>query len=134
MSSNAWYLPGKEKFLTGQIDWVNDPIVAVLVGTANYTFSQYHGWLADVPVSARMGVSGTLVNRTGTYGVADADDTTVNSVGISYPVNAIILSGSTGNDATSALICYLGTGVNFTPTGGNVLITWPNGASKIFAL
>ena len=68
-------------------------------------------------------------------GVADAADTTFTSVS-GDTVEAIVLYKDTGDAATSPLIAYIdtATGLPLTPNGGDVTITWDNGANKIFKL
>jgi hypothetical protein len=129
------YPAAKEKFLGGQLNWLTDPVVAVLVGTQYYTYSDAHATLLDLPLTARIAVTtGTLTGRTATLGVADADDASFGSV-IGNMGNAIILCTDTGTDATSALIAYLDTGggVPVNPDGSVINIAWSNGANKIFA-
>lgn len=131
----AIYPSAKESFLKKEISWINDPIVAILVGTNSYTYSPFHASLADVPVSARIAMSGTLINRTADSGVADADDTTFLSV-FGNVADAVILVKYTGTELQSPLVCYLDSGVNLpvNPDGSNITLNWSNGASKIFKI
>jgi len=134
--SDAIYPAAKEKFLSGQLNWLSDPIVCLLVGTANYTFSSAHASLADVPTAARIATSGTLTGRTATLGVADAADISFGSV-TGNIVNAVILYANSGTALSSPLIAYLDTAVSglpLNPNGAPIAITWDNGASKIFVL
>jgi hypothetical protein len=134
--ADAIYPACKELMLTNQFDWLTDPIVAVLVGTSNYTYSQFHATLADVPPAARVAVSGTLTGRTVSSGIVDANDTQFGST-IGNPVNAVILCSYTGSDLLSPLVAYLdqaASGLPLNPNGQPILITWSNGASKIFSL
>ena len=131
---DAIYPAAKEKFLNNTLNWLTDPIVCVLVGTAAYTYSAAHATLADVPLAARIAVSGTLANRTASLGIADASDVTF---GIVYGsiVNAVILCSDTGTDINSPLIAYLDTansGLPLQPNGNPITITWAQ--SKIFTL
>lgn len=129
------YPSAKEKFLSGQLNWLTDPVVAVLVGTQYYTYSDAHASLLDLPLAARIAVTtGTLENRTATLGVADADDASFGSV-IGNMGNAIVICTDTGTEATSYLIAYMstGTGVPINPDGGVINVTWSNGANRIFA-
>jgi hypothetical protein len=133
---DALYPKAKELFLTKQLDWVSDNIVCVLVGTAAYIYSSAHATLADVPLAARIAVSGTLIHRTATLGVADADDVTFGTV-FGNPVNAVILCANTGTDIDSLLIAYLDqavSGLPLNPDGNPITISWDNGASRIFVL
>lgn len=130
------YPSAKQAFLSGQLNWLTDPVVAVLVGTQYYSYSDAHATLLDLPLLARIAVTtGTLDNRTATLGVADADDASFGSV-IGNMANAIILCTDTGTDGTSRLIAYLssGSGVPVNPDGSVINVVWSNGASKIFAI
>ena len=63
----------------------------------------------------------------------DAADITFTSV--SGPsIEAIILFADTGTESTSPLIAYIdtATGLPITPNGGDIIVTWDNGANKIF--
>lgn len=130
------YPSAKEKFLSGALNWLTDPVVAVLVGTNHYAYSAAHASLLDLPLAARIAVTtGTLTNRTATLGVADADDASFGTV-IGNTGNAIVLCTDTGSDATSYLIAYMdtGAGVPVNPDGSVINIVWSNGVSRIFAL
>lgn len=134
--SDAIYPAAKTAFLTGQLDWLSDPIVCVLVGTAGYTYSANHVSLADVPIASRIAVSGTLTHPTVALGVVDADDTSFGTVS-GDTVSAVILCKNTGTDIASPLIAYMDqalTGLPLTPNGTPITITWSSGLSKIFAL
>jgi hypothetical protein len=132
--ADAIYPSAKEKFLNNTLNWLTDPVVCVLVGTSDYTFSAAHATLADVPAAARIAMSGTLAGRSATLGVADATDISFGSV-TGNLVNAVILCSGTGS--SSPLIAYLDqafSGLPLNPNGSPISITWDNGQSKIFAL
>lgn len=134
--ANALYDKGREGFLDGSIDWDTDTIKCVLVDAADYTVNlSTHDFLDDVPVGARVGTPQTLGSKTVTAGVADAADVTFTSV-TGDPSEAIIIWKDTGVESTSRLIAYIdtATGLPVTPNGGNITITWDNGANKIFKL
>jgi len=134
--ANALYDHGRRRFLEGQIAWLTDTIKAVLVDTANYAVNlSTHQFLSDIPAAARVAISPALTNKTSTAGVADADDVTFTGV-TGASVEAIVLFKDTGVEATSPLIAYIdtATGLPFTPSGGDVIIKWDDGANKIFKL
>jgi hypothetical protein len=118
--------------LTGQLDMIDDPIVAVLV-SAFYVPSLAHSTLADIPSYARVATSGTLANRTVSSGVFNADTLVVTGV-VGDPVTAVVLVKSSGT--ASPLITYLNQSADLpkTPDGGNLTFTWDTGSSKIFVL
>lgn len=133
--ANALYDSGRQGFLDGSIDWDTNTIKLVLTD---------HG--ADTPVPATdvnlsdisggtIATSGAFTSPTTTAGVADAADVTVTAVtGASF--ESINIFKDTGSAATSRLIAYIdtATGLPLTPNGGDVTVSWDNGANKIFKL
>ena len=134
--ANALYDKARERFLTGQFNWSTDSIKSVLVDTGAYTVSlTSHEFLSDISSSARVSTSGAFTGKTTTGGAADANDITFSSV--SGPsIEAIVIYADTGTEATSPLIAYIdtATGLPITPNGGDIIVTWDNGANKIFKL
>ena len=134
--ANALYDKARERFLTGQFNWSTDSIKSVLVNTRAYTVSSTsHEFLSDISSSARVSTSGAFTGKTTTGGAADANDITFSSV--SGPsIEAIVIYADTGTEATSPLIAYIdtATGLPITPNGGDIIVTWDNGANKIFKL
>ena len=134
--ANALYDKARQAFLEGSIAWLTDTIKAVLVDTGAYTPNlATHQFLSDIPSGARIYTSVALTGKTSTNGVADANDLTDTAVtGVSC--EALVLIKDTGSAATSPLIAYIdtATGLPVTPSGGDILITWDNGANKIFKL
>jgi len=133
--SNTLYDPGRDKFLNGDIDYTNDTIKVYLIDLADYTFSAAHEFLSSVAAGGRV-ANAALAGKSTSAGVADANDTVLSSV-TGDPCEALILVKDTGNEATSPLIGYIDTaaaGLPVTPNGGDITITWDNGANKIFKL
>ena len=134
--ANALYDKARERFLTGQFNWSTDSIKSVLVDTGAYTVSlTSHEFLSDISSSARVSNSGAFTGKTTTGGAADANDITFSSV--SGPsIEAIVIYADTGTEATSPLIAFIdtATGLPITPNGGDIIVTWDNGANKIFKL
>lgn len=129
------YPKAKEAFLSGAIDLTTDNIRVVCVDAADYTYSALHDFLDDIPVAGRVGTSGNLASKTVTDGVFDAADITITSVS-GDQFEALVIYQDTGVEATSRLIAYIdtGTGLPFTPSGGDITITWDSGVNRIFAL
>ena len=75
------------------------------------------------------------LRRAGSGGAADANDVTFTSV-TGASIEAIVLYKDTGTDSTSPLIAFIdtATGLPITPNGGDIIVTWDNGANKIFKL
>lgn len=132
--ANTLYDAARQRFLEAQLNWLTDTIKVLLVDTGAYTpQTAVHQYLADIPVSSRIAGPVTLTSKTTVGGAADAADITFTSV--SGPsIEAIIIYSDTGTEATSPLIAYIdtATGLPITPNGGDIIVTWDNGANKIF--
>jgi len=134
--ASALYAKAKKAFLDKDIDLLDDDIKVVLVDSADYTLDlAAHDFLDDIPAGARVGTSGNLASKSTTGGVFDAADITITSV-TGDQFEYIVIYRDSGNAATSQLICCIdtATGIPCTPNGGDITITWDDGASKIFAL
>lgn len=135
--ANALYDKGYEGFLDGSIDWDTDNIKAVLVDTGAYTVDLgADKFLSDIPGGAVIATSGNLASKTVAAGVADAADLTFTAV-TGTSVEAVVIYKDTGVAGTSRLIAYVDTatlGLPVVPNGGDVTITWSNGADRIFRL
>lgn len=134
--ANALYDQARESFL-GQnptLDWDTDTIKVALL-SAGYTPNlATHQYVSDLGANI-VARSSALTGKTVAAGVADANDVTFNAVS-GAQVTRIVIYKDTGSDATSPLICLIdtGTGLPVTPNGGDITITWDNGANKIFKL
>lgn len=134
--ANALFDKGREAFLNGDIDWLNDDIRIILIDAADYTVNlASHDFLDDVPAPARVAVSSALASKTSTNGVADAADVTFPLV-TGDQSEALVIYKHTGTESTSNLIAYIdtATGLPVTPNGGDITVQWDNGANKIFKL
>ena len=80
-------------------------------------------------------LSSAFTGKATTGGAADANDVTFTSV-TGASIDAIVLYKDTGTDSTSPLIAFIdtATGLPITPNGGDIIVTWDNGANKIFKL
>jgi len=134
--ANAIYPKAKESFLSQNpsIDMDTDTIKVAMV-TSAYTYSSAHQYYSSV--SGVVGTPATLGSKTVTSGVFDAADVTFSSVASGSTVAALVIYKDTGSAATSPLVAYIDTvssGLPVSTNGGDIIITWDNGASKIFAL
>lgn len=130
------YTTVKNVLMQGGIDFLTDDLKVVLVDEGAYTPVQAtDDFLADIAVGARIATSGNLATKSLTAGVFDADDVSLTSV-TGASIESIVLYKDTGSAATSNLILRYDsfTGLPYTPTGGNVVVVWPNTANKIFSL
>ena len=139
--ANNWYNSGLQKFATKGVDWVNDVIHAVLLDTAAYTVDLVnHATLTSIPAGSRIATPVSLAAKTVTgAGVLDGDDVTFpNVAAVSPTVEAILVYLEGATDALRIPILYidtLDTGVfSVQPNGGDILISWDNGANKIAKL
>jgi hypothetical protein len=136
--ANALYGKGREGFLDGSIDWDTDDIRAILVDAADYAVNiDVDTFLSSIAVAGRVATSGAFAGKTVTLGVADANDITFTAV-VGDPIEAVVIYKHTGADATARLIAYIDTdtggAISVTPNGGDITVTWDNGANKIFKL
>jgi hypothetical protein len=130
------YPKGAELTLTKQIDWVGDTLKAHLMDDAyvpNFSTNDYRDDIAAHIVSTV-----TLASKSATGGVFDAADLVFPSVTAGRTCNAVVFTQEGGTDATSPLLIYVDQGeiTNFpvTTSGGNVSVTLPNTAYKVFSL
>lgn len=132
--ANTLYDFARQRFLEAQINWMTDTIKVILVDTGAYTpQTAVHQYLADIPISARIAGPVTLTSKSTAGGAADAADCTFTSVS-GASIEAIVIYSDSGTEATSPLIAYIdtATGLPITPNGGDIIVTWDNGANKIF--
>ena len=127
------YDSAKENFLSAQVNMTADTIIAIPL-SASYSFSaSAHKFISDLTgiVARSTGLTGKSVSA----GVFDANDQLILTV-TGSTVTQIALCKDVGDDATSPLIALVnsGTGLPIVPDGSNLLITWDNGANKIFRL
>lgn len=120
--ANAMYPPFKTRLFNKEIDLDTDTIKAVLIDSADYTYSSAHDDLADVAGGAQVAVA-TLGSLTIALGVFDSADFTWSAV-TGDQSEAIILYDDT--HASDALIVFYDTGITgmpVTPNGGDINVT-----------
>lgn len=128
--------------MAGEIDFDTATIKVSLV--RGYTFNSTHKFVSDLTGAGGTLVSTqTLASKTITDGVADAADVTFPTVplGSACSCLAIYQASAVGGGADVAataqrLIAYIdsASGLPVTPNGGNINLTWDNGANKILRL
>lgn len=146
--ANALYDKGRNHFAMGDILWKatgGSVIRAFLVDSLDYTVDlANHEFLSSVPVAGRVGgtAGGTAYNSgiqltllDPVAGVCDANDITFPAVTGDQSEYILIYKMGT-SDADSLLIALIdtATGLPVTPSGGDILVAWDNGANKIFKL
>jgi hypothetical protein len=133
--ANLLYPSAKEMFLSAQLDWLSDPIYAILIDTNYYTLSLAHTSLADVDASAFVVSSPIMTGRTCPNGVADAANLVFPATsGSIIQACLIVLDGGTA--LQSKLIAYIDTALNlpYNPDGRIIVFQWDDGPNRIFAL
>jgi hypothetical protein len=133
--ANALYGKGKEKLLTAAINISSDTIKAALVSSAYTPDLAAHEFYTSISGSV-LNTPQTLASKTITLGVVDAADILYTAVTSGATAKAVVIYKDTGTGSTSALLAYIDTitGFPLATNGGDVTITWDNGANKIFAL
>ena len=132
--ANIIYPTYKVACLTGNApDLATADVKAVLVDTADYTYSAAHEFLDDIPAAGRVATTAALASKTTTGGVFDAADIALPDTG-GDTSEALVLYVDTAVEATSRLIAYIdtATGLPITPDSTEDSIAW--NASGIFAL
>lgn len=135
--ANALYAKFKESLLSQNpsVDLDTDTIKVALVSstyTPNTASNQYYS-----SVSGVIGTPATLSGKSVTDGVFDASDITFTSVTSTVAVTQLVLYKDTGTASNSPLIALIDSatsGLPVTPNGGDITISWDNGANKIFKL
>jgi hypothetical protein len=147
--ANALYDKGREAFLKGQINWIDDTIKVALVRTpapnASPASNEYkvnlvtHQFLSAVPLESIISTQ-TLIRSDADghadNGIANAADITFENVVGKVGALVIYKQSATGDRSSSRLIVYLDqlNGLPYEGVGGNVKIQWDNGINKIFKL
>jgi hypothetical protein len=136
--ANKLFPKGRQGFLGGDIAFDTDSIKLVALDNT-YVYDSAHDFLDDIGAGARVATSGALTTKSITDGVADADDVTFVAVPIGDTVTQLVLFQSTGVDGTSRLIAHFdtksdGTPISVVTNGGDIAVTWSNGADRIFKL
>jgi hypothetical protein len=104
--------------------------------TSGYSYNAAHDFRDDLGSSV-VGTPTAISSPTFTDGVLDGGDVTFSLVSGSAVASIVVYLDTTGADGTDPLVCYVDTGVTglpVTPNGGDIKVTWSNGAAKIFAL
>lgn len=133
--ANALYDFGRDGFLGGDNDWDSDHRVILHDDADDTVALTTDDFLNDVAAPARVATSGALASPSHAAGVADANDFTFSTVS-GDPSERLIIYQHTGTESTSDLVASIdtATGLPVTPNGGNINVTWDNGANKIFKL
>lgn len=143
--ANALFNPGREGFLSGEIDYDTATIKVALV--RSYTFTATHKFVSDVTGAGGVlhATSAALGTKTKTDGVADAADVLFSGPAPGANANdhslLIFQSSAVGGGADVAataqrLIGWMDTGTSLPvqPNGGDITVQWDAGTNRIFKL
>lgn len=104
--ADAVYDKFKEQILQAGIDLSTVDVRCALIDATDYTFSQTHEFLSDVPAASREEASGAMTSKTFTNGNFDAANVTFSATA-GDACDAVLFYVHTGVDATARLICYI---------------------------
>lgn len=121
-----------EQFLQAGLNMSTLTIKAALVLTTYTPDYVNHDFYDDISASV-IGTPQTILTKTFAQSVFDGDNVTFTAVS-GAEVSYILIYEDSGTPATSDVIGLIdtGTGLPFTPNGGDVTISWETG--KIFKL
>lgn len=134
--ANGFYQPGMQQWAEGDIHWVSggDTFRVILGDAADYTVNlTTDDFLADIAGAAREEGPVTLGTLSAAAdGVIDAADITFTAAA-GDPCEFLVIYKFVTGDADSNLLIYIdtATGLPVTLNGGDVTVTWDNGANKI---
>lgn len=133
--ANTLYTLGKEKILSGAIDFVSDTIKVSLVKNTypqNLATDEFYSDISAYVLNTNQ----TLTGKSIAGGVLDGGDVTWGAVTAGDTCEAVVIWKDTGNPATSPVLAYIDTigGFPLATNGGDITVAWSNGAYKIFSL
>ena len=133
--ANAHYAKGKEKILSGAVNYLTDTIKVALVKNTypqNLATDEFFGQISAYVV----GTPQALSNRSVVAGAFDADDVTFLAVTAGDTLEGVVIYKDTGVAGTSPLLHYIDTitGFPLATNGGDITVQWDNGIFKIFSL
>lgn len=133
--SSALYDKGRNAFIKGELDLINDTIKIALLASTHTPDLAAHDFWDDIS-GDQIGSSVILGSKDCTDGIFDAADATFPTVS-GAECSYIAIYHDTGTPATSTLIALLDTdvtGLPVTPNGGDIEVQWAETTNKIFKL
>jgi hypothetical protein len=133
--ANALYAKGKEKILSGAINFSADTIKVALVRNTYPQNLAADEFYTDISAYV-VGTPQTLDTKTITAGVFDAADAVFSTVAAGDTLEGVVIYKDSGVAGTSPLLVYVDTIIGFplATNGGDITIAWDNGAYRIFSL
>lgn len=119
---SGWYGAGKSR-LVGSSNWTTGTYYAVVIDTADYTYSRTHADMqnANVPTAAKEGTPVALTTKTvNSAGELDCDDFTVTGLtaGLDTAEAIIVYEEASASDANRFPLLFID-GLTIIPNGGN---------------
>lgn len=133
--ANALYVKGKEKILSGAINFVTDTLKVALIKNDYAQNLATDEFFTSISASV-LNTPQALTTKSVAGGVFDADDALFTAVTAGAVSEGVVIYKDTGSAGTSPLIAYIDaiTGFPLTTNGGDITIQWDNGTYKIFSL
>ena len=123
---SAWYTKGRNAFGTGDIDWINDPIIALLICLDYYTPDYDNDtFISDIPSTAIMATANLLGNNI-VDRIATTNNLTFPLLDSSLDAGALILAKDTSDINSSPVLLLIDQGVGFpySGPGEDCIIQW----------
>lgn len=126
---NSLYGSAREKFLTGQLNWLDGVFRIVMCDTSYYVDIDTHEFLSSIPVGNRVNLPQALTNRSAVSGYAKADSVQFPALFDTRTVKSLVIYRVGTTDADSDLVAYLddAAGLPFQPTGLVYTVNWSAG-------
>ena len=145
--ANALFGLGRNAFARGEINWLaagGDTIRACLVKDDYSPSIDAHDFFNDLGANV-VGSAGAVTRASSpqitlsdpALGVCDGGDVTLTAVPDTVGIcDYICIFKDSGADGTSPLLALIDTaaGLPITPSGGDIVFAWDNGANKILKL
>lgn len=133
--ANALYSKGKEKILSGSINFITDSLKVALVKNTYPQSLSSDEFLTSISAYV-LNTAQAIATPSVTLGVFDAADVTYTAVTAGDTSEGVVIYKDTGVAGTSPLIAYIDTitGFPLATNGGDITIQWDNGTFKIFSL
>ncbi len=135
--SNQMYPLSRQAFADGDLDFTGSDWRCALMDDT-YSYDAADEFYDDVSGSVIV-ASANLSGKTNVHGVCDANDVTFTAVGAGDDIRSIIVYQWTGSAATSRVVIFYDTlasaaMIDVETDGGDVIVRWSNGTTKMFRL
>lgn len=123
---NRFYPAFKDALLGGDADLADGAVTAILIDAEEYTFSEAHDALNDIPAGARIGTPQVLAGKAIANGTLSAGNVTFPEVPAGGTIGALVIYVAGSSDATSRLVAFFDTieGLPVAPNAGDIEVAW----------